>query len=798
MMRHGIRILLLLAGILALSTTVRAQKVPYSYGIEAAYDIEAENTIRERMDSIRAGGRPTVALVLSGGGAKGAAHIGVLRYLESIGMPIDLVLGTSMGGLVGGMYAAGYSAGQIDTMIRALDWNILLSDRLPDSYIPLSEKQYRQKYVISIPFYYADRKKDKLHEDLIHGDDIQLGAEDSKSMGLKDNLMRSLPSGMVYGHNVNNLFSQLTVGYQHDTAFYDLPIPFACIATEMVTAKPKIWYSGKLNTALRSTMSIPGLFTPVKTDGMVLVDGGMRNNYPTDLAYSLGADLVIGVDLSSGYLDYDKINNFSDLLTQFIDMFGRESYERNHRLADITLVPELKGYDMLSFDDKSIGIIIERGWESALSKEGDLLAMKQMVGSDTLRLQSPKAINLQEQKVLIKDIEIDGVTRREFEYLMGHIDIRPGMRLGKEEIEGAEAYIYSTRAFDFVTYELLGSSEPFRLRFNCRKGPINLLGIGARFDTEEVVSALINIGLNVNSIQGHAFELTGKIGTNPFVEGHYYYKTASGPTINAVASFKYVDHNRFLLGSNNFNMEYYDTKTRLYLSNIKLAKMDFKIGIQSDNLRLRDVLMSDFPEETSGYMNNTYLSLFATLKAETFDNIYFPTKGMSISCGYDWVFGGLKHKVDPFHVAKVDFKTVANLGGNFSVLPFVHSRMAIGSGVELPYVNLVGGRIAGRYLDQQVPFMGVTNAVAVGNYMAIAGADFRYKLFKNNYLTATANFGTAAPKLKQLFDFNLSSAFAGFGLEYAYNSIIGPIRGDIHWSTLTNDVGVYLSIGFDF
>ena len=94
--------------------------------------------------------------------------------------------------------------------------------------------------------------------------------------------------------------------------------------------------------------------------------------------------------------------------------------------------------------------------------------------------------------------------------------------------------------------------------------------------------------------------------------------------------------------------------------------------------------------------------------------------------------------------------------------------------------------------------MGVTNAVAVGNYMAIAGADFRYKLFKNNYLTATANFGTAAPKLKQLFDFNLSSAFAGFGLEYAYNSIIGPIKGDIHWSTLTNDVGVYLSIGFDF
>ena len=126
---------------------------------------------------------------------------------------------------------------------------------------------------------------------------------------VRDNLLGSLPSGFATGQNVNNIFSSLTVGYQDYMDFMDLPIPFVCVATEMVTAKPKIWYEGKLNTALRSTMSIPGVFAPVKVDGMVLVDGGMRDNYPTDLAKEMGADIIIGVDLSSGFRDYSRLNN---------------------------------------------------------------------------------------------------------------------------------------------------------------------------------------------------------------------------------------------------------------------------------------------------------------------------------------------------------------------------------------------------------------------------------------------------------------------------------------------------------
>lgn len=781
---------------MALPLAAGAQEPRYSYGIDPERDSVPIRAIRARMDSIRAGGRPAVAVVLSGGGAKGAAHIGALNYLEQIGIPIDLILGTSMGGLVGGWYAAGYPAGEIDRLIRKFDWSMLLSDKVPDSYIPFSEKKYRQQYIISIPFYYATEKGDSIATDRRYKDNIHIGAESPRHRNMKEELLNSLPAGLVYGQNVNNLFSQLTVGYQDDTLFYHLPIPFVCIATEMVTAKPKVWYSGKLNTALRSTMSIPGLFTPVKTDGMVLVDGGMRNNYPTDLAYDLGADLVIGVDLSSGYLSYDSINNFSDLLSQFIDMFGRESYERNHRLADVTLTPELKGFDMLSFDEESIDTIIRRGWESAVAKAGDLMALKELVGSDTLRLQSKPAVNIQKQKVLVSEIQIDGVSRREYEYLMSKLKIEPGMRLGKEEIESAEAYIYGTRVFDYVTYELLGSDEPFKLRFNCKKGPVNKLGIGARFDTDEVVSVLLNIGINVNSIQGHAFELTGKVGTNPYVNGHYYYKTEAGPTINSELKYRNVDNKLFLHGDNNFNLSYSSLSTKLYLSNIKFINTDLNGGIRSDKFNMKNV-MSDLPEATSGFMANTYLSLFAHAAAETFDNIYFPTRGFRINAEYDWVFGGLDHKIYPFHIAKLDFRSVINMGRRFSLLPSVTARFLIGDNIPTPFCNIVGGQLEGRYMDHQIPFLGISSAAAVDKYFAGIGAGLRFRAFKNNYITAKVDMGSASARLKDILNFN-SNAFMGAGLEYAYNSIVGPIKANLQWSSLSGGMTAYLSIGFDF
>lgn len=782
-----------------------AEAQTYSYGLDEKLDAVAEKAIRAKMDSIH-NYRPTVALVLSGGGAKGAAHIGVFRYLEEHEIPVDVVLGTSMGGLMGGMYSVGLSATQIDSLIRTLDWGMVMSDKVPLEYLSYPEKMYKRKYLLSMPFYYSmneyekQRNLDSNFKNMVRQmDDIRLGAEERDETSLlKDNLLSSLPSGFVYGQNVNNLFSSLTVGYQDEIPFWKLPIPFICVATEMVTGRAKVWYSGKLNTALRSTMSIPGLFTPVKTDGMLLVDGGMRNNYPADIAERIGADIIIGVDLSEGYYSLDEIKNLSDLAMQGIDMFGRSSYEHNIDIPIVTLRPDITGYNMLSFSSEAIDSLISRGYASAVAMKDDLEAVKELVGKDKLSYQSSPAQNLMTGKVMVSGVEILGVDDDDSRFLQDRLKIKAGQELSGKDIEDAVATIYGTKAFDYVTYELLGTEEPYRLRFNCKKGPIHHLGVGGRMDTEEIISLLLNIGLNVHSVRGHAFELTGKININPQARLHYYYKTIKGPAINAAFLTRYVDKNRLWLGDNEMNLSYSNNRFETYLSNIKWINLDLNMGVRADAYRVGSMLSSSSIEDLDidGSVNNIFLGAFLGGHADTFDDGYFPTRGFNIGVDYSWVFGGLKERIDGFHSVKFDFRTVANIGGRVSVLPSANLRFLFGDSIPAAYANVVGGCLAGRYLDQQLSFVGTSNAVVMQKYLATIGADLRVKLTKNNYVSAQLDFGDSASTFKGMA--KTDSMFFGAGVEYSYNSIIGPVRADIGWSSLYNAMTAYVGVGFDF
>ena len=773
---------------------------PLSYGLDAKLDAAHIAAFRARMDSIRAS-RPTVALVLSGGGAKGAAHVGVIRYLEELGVPVDMVLGTSMGGLVGGLFASGYNAAQMDSIIRNIDWNVALSDRVPRDYISYSENKYKEKYVLSVPFYYS--KKDLAGEsEVFEGtgqryEDLHLGS-DAKDASLTSGMLGSLPSGFVYGQNVGNIFSSLTIGYQDEMDFLDLPIPFVCVATEMVTGTAKVWYSGKLNTALRSTMSIPGLFTPVKEHGMVLVDGGMRNNYPTDLAYMLGADLVIGVDLHTDYLGYEGLNNLYDIIMQTTDMLGRESYEHNFRHTEITVKPDLEGYNMLSFSKDAIDDILQRGYDAAVGQKENLLALKELTYGDTLRLSAPPAFNLDKRAVEVDGVEIDGVSDRDSRYLLGQLKINAGEKLTREEIEDAEATIYGTKAFDYVTYELRGDEEPYRLHFNCKKGPIHQIGAGARFDTEEIVAVLLNVGLNVHNLWGHALDFTAKVGTNPYADLHYYYKPVKGPTLNLDLKYSFVDRNKFAIGDNRLKLTYHNFRTDIFLSNIRWSRIDIKGGVRNDWFNLSSTMVEKGDEYSFQGANNSYVSAFLSGRADTFDDGYFPTGGFRFGVDYSWVFAGLMEKIQPFHTVKLDFKSAVHVGGPVTLLPFAAVRLALSPTIiPVPFINVAGGRMAGRYLDQQIPFIGVNNAVAMDPMLAIAGFDLRVRLFKDNYLTAIVNVGDDAPAFRDWFGPS-SRGFIGAGLEYAYDSFIGPIRADIHWSSITGHIGAYFSLGFDF
>ena len=805
-METRIRRIMASLAVMAASVFSAAAQIPHSVldSRREAKDLRVEK-IKRKLDSIRTvRHRPTVALVLSGGGAKGAAHVGVIKYLESIGMPVDVVMGTSMGGLVGGIYALGYEAEQLDSIIRGIDWDMALSDKVPRDYLSYSAIKYKEKYVLSFPFLYD--KKDymrKIESDQQYTrrvDDIHFGAGEADATNMvKDNLLGSLPSGMVYGQNVNNIFSSLSVGYQDETDFYDLPIPFLCVATDLVSGTAKIWTEGKLNTALRSTMSIPGLFAPVRVDGMVLVDGGMRNNYPTDLAKKVGADIVIGVNLSEGYKNYNEINNLADIINTGIDMLGRTSFESNIDIPDVNIKPDLHEFNMLSFDDRSIDTIINRGYQAALTVAAKLDSIKAVVGSDRTVFHNDPADDIRLRKVLVSGVEIAGVDDKESLYLMNKIKVGAGSRMGNAEIEDAVATIFGTNAFDYVNYELLGDEEPYRLRFNCKRGPICQLGLGGRFDTEEIVSVLVNLGVGVHKIQGSSLDFTGKVGTNPNASLTYSYISPKGMSFNVMAGVRYTDRNTFSIGDNRFRINFLDVRQEIFLSNIKWSTFFLKTGFRNDYYNVNSVMAEQaFGDYDVNQLSNDYVTFFFNARKDSFDNAYIPTKGKSFGLSYDWVFGGGPQKFNNFHAFTLDAKQVVG-GDRFAFIPSVNIRYLLGDEVPVPFTNTIGGSMAGRYLDQQIPFIGINNAAAMQKILGVARADWRVKLLKNNYLTAIANYALSCDEISAFKNWDEDVAgYLGCGLQYTYNSIVGPLSLNVHWSSYTHNVGLYLSLGFDF
>jgi NTE family protein len=245
-MRKAVSYILILILLFAGANAVSAR------GIDPKADSAAVASMRQRMDEIRKY-RPTVALVLSGGGAKGAAHIGVIDYIEKLGIPVDMVLGTSMGGLIGGLYALGYTTDQMDSLVRNMDWDWALTDKLARKYISYSDMRYKEKYLLSIPFFYERdyfrmmRQPGGNFDSSQMNDVLHIGADQNDGADFfRKNLLGSLPSGYIYGQNVSNLISSLSIGYQDPMDFQDLPVPYVCIAADMVSGKAKVCIAARL------------------------------------------------------------------------------------------------------------------------------------------------------------------------------------------------------------------------------------------------------------------------------------------------------------------------------------------------------------------------------------------------------------------------------------------------------------------------------------------------------------------------------------------------------------------------
>jgi len=284
----------------------------------------------------QAASRPKVGLVLSGGGARGFAHIGVLKVLEENRVPVDVVGGASIGGLIGALYAMGKSPAEIEALVSQLDWDKLFATTTSYDNLSFRRKEDRKNIPGPIP--------------------LRGGPTNPR-----------LPSAFNSGHEIGLLFERVTLPYSRTRDFDDLPIPFRTVATNMVDGSSEVLDSGSLSRSLRATMSIPGVFAPVEIDGKILADGGLVNNIPTDVVKAMGADILLVVNIETQLASREELENLIGVLAQTINIATAENSRRSLREADIIIAPDLEGYSSASF--ASSAELIKLGYQGAKAKE---------------------------------------------------------------------------------------------------------------------------------------------------------------------------------------------------------------------------------------------------------------------------------------------------------------------------------------------------------------------------------------------------------------------------------------------
>ncbi|WDL82216.1 patatin-like phospholipase family protein [Aeromonas bestiarum] len=371
--------------------------------------------------------RPRIALVLSGGGAKGAAHIGILKVLEEKRIPIDIIVGTSMGSYVAGMYAMGLSAEEVERTTLAIDWNKGYQDKVGRDELSLRKKQQSEKY--------------QLRTDIgINGDSVQF------------------PDGFFQGQSMASLLRHATSNLPAQKSFDDLPIPYRAVATDMETVTPFVLDSGSLAKAMQASMSIPGALKPVEWEGHILADGGTVNNMPVDVAKAMGADVVIAVDISAKLRTRESLKSglaMIDQLTTYMTQVGTDKQKALLGPKDILLTPEFGGMGIADFALMPEGI-----------KRGEAVANRASAQLDGLSL-SPAAYTAYRNQKLsrraersgqpayyIDKVEILNKSRLSDETVRAMLKVRPDKVQTNESLEAGIRRLYALESFDRITYEV--------------------------------------------------------------------------------------------------------------------------------------------------------------------------------------------------------------------------------------------------------------------------------------------------------------------------------------------------------
>ncbi|RDK88706.1 patatin-like phospholipase family protein [Marinirhabdus gelatinilytica] len=735
----------------------------------AVVQISAQDTIPDN---------PKVGLVLSGGGAKGLAHIGVLKKIEEAGVRIDYIGGTSMGAIIGGLYASGYTAKQLDSMFRAVDFDKLIQDDIPRSAKTFYEKNETDKYAITLPF---------------------------------EGFQVRLPSGISKGQNVYNLFSKLTNHVSNVKDFGELPTPFLCVATNIENGKAVVLEEGYLPRAISASGALPSLFSPVYIDDVLMVDGGVVNNYPVDEIRAKGMDIIIGVDVQDSLRDRTNLRSGLEVLTQINNFRTINDMKEKRKKTDIYLNPNIVDFTVIAFNDGEK--IIEAGYDEASLKMEELQAL---AARQKPKEQQKVEFN-KETSLYITKVEVDGLENYTRAYVLGKLKLKIPAKVTYQSFNEGINNLSATGNFQDINYRLIEDGEGmYKVSFQLRESNIKtLLRLGAHYDDLYRTGALLNVTRKRLLTNNDIASLDFIVGDNIRYNFNYYIDKGYYWSIGLNSSFDFFDKNvpvSFIFSENlveeegvqtslnEIELEYSDITNQIYFET--LFRRTFLLGIGAEHKKLRYLSKTIGVDQDNNaqtvFENTNYFSTYGYLVYDTYDNTFFPKEGVFFSGDFHlYLFGeGLNEDFESFSIAKAKAGYAKSIG-KFTAQLTTEGGFKIGNNDTRSLDFFMGG-FGFKEINNIVPFYGYEALSLRGNTYLKSGLTFDYEIFKKNHINLAANISNIGDNLFENRGWIDGVDYSGFALGYGLETFLGPLQIKYAYSPERDESEWHVSAGFKF
>ncbi len=724
---------------------------------------------------------PKVGLVLSGGGAKGLAHIGALKVIEEAGVKVDYIGGTSMGAIVGALYASGYSAKELDSIFRVTDFTELIQDNVPRGAKTFYEKENSEKYALSLPF---------------------------------TNFKVSFPQAISGGQNIYNELVRLLFHVKDVHDFNKLPIPFLCMATNVETGEQVLLDHGYLPEAIVASGTFPSLFEPSEIEEAILIDGGVVNNYPIERVRAMGADFIIGVDVQHDLATRESLSSATEILLQINNYRTVNDMKKKSEETDIYIRPAIDEFSVIDFGRSKD--IVKSGEEAAKAKIEEL---KKIAEAQKYAPDPRKRIQGMDSLVVNRMI-IRGNDQYTRGYIKGKLRFNLAEKIAFDDLKQGINNLSATGNFRAIRYELVSNGLGTDLILKLKENPTKMfIKMSAHYDDLYKSAALINLTkknfLMKDDVASFDFILGDHIRYNMqyYLDKGYYWSLG----INS----KFTDFDSeidFSLIQGNFNvptdpnirtisLDVTDLTNQIYLQTVLREEFAFTIGAEHKLLKYSTRTLNQLGEdleatptsERTYFENSNYFSGFGKITLDTYDDKYFPTKGLLFDSDYHvYLFSSdFNDNFREFSIAKGRLGTVIPLVNRLSLNVEASGGVKLGTS-EVTSFDFVLGGFGNDFVNNFVPFFGYDFLSIPGNSFVKAFGRLDYNFAPKNHILFSANFANVADDLFRTGDWFTQPNYSGYGLGYGFESFLGPVQVYYSWSPEIKNDSIFFSVGFWF